>query len=89
MDSMNSTSLIFYFDHLESDESGNINAIVATSFDKSQSCHFQPFICKDYGPYYRTTLYTSYYNIGRGKNPEAEHFFLDLPIDLYNLIDMD
>ena len=88
-DSMNSTTLTFYFSHVENDENGNIVAIVATSFDKSENCHFTPQLCKDYGPYFNTTMFCTFYNVGRKKaeESEAEDFFLDLPIDLYNLID--
>lgn len=86
-DSMNSINLLFYFDSLDMDENGNINAVVTTTFDRSESCHFQPYLCKEYGPYYKTTLFTCLYNTGRKNNPEALNFFLDLPIDLYNLIE--
>lgn len=86
-DSNESTTLVFYLDNLELDEKGNINIVVATSFDRTEKCYFTPFLCKDYGPYYRTNLLCSYYNIGRSKDKEAINFFLDLTIDLYNLIE--
>lgn len=86
-DSNESTTLVFYLDNLELDEKGNINIVVATSFDKTEKCYFTPFVCQDYGPYYRSNLLCSYYNIGRSKDKEGINFFLDLPIDLYNLIE--
>jgi len=86
--SMNSTTLLFYFDHLEQDECGNINSVVATTFDQSESCHFIPEICNQYGPYVNTTLFTCLYNVGRtSSNNNPDKFFLDLPIELYNLIE--
>lgn len=89
VDSMNSTTLVFYFEKLELDEKTGdaVNAVVARSFDKSELCHFQPFVCQEYGPYFNTNLYTCMYNIGRSKEMGAQIFFLDLPIDLYNLIE--
>lgn len=87
VDSMNSTTLVFYFDGLELDENGNINGVLATAFDKTEECHFTPYLCKEYGPYFKTNLLCCLYNVGRGKDSEAANFFLDLPIDLYNLID--
>ncbi|RNA37025.1 hypothetical protein BpHYR1_033610 [Brachionus plicatilis] len=86
-DTADSTTLVFYFEKLELDEKGNINILVATSFDKTEKCYFTPFLCNDYGPYYKANLLCSYYNIGRSKDKEALNFFLDLPIDLYNLIE--
>lgn len=86
-DSGDSTTLVFYFENLELDEKGNINIIKASSFDKTEKCFFTPFLCKDYGPYFKSNLFCSYYNIGRSKDKEAMNFFLDLPIDLYNLIE--
>lgn len=88
-DSAESTTLVFYFESLDADENNNINCVSAKSFDKSELCHFQPHLCKDYGPYFRTTLYCCMYNQGRKKSSTAEYFFLDLPVKLYNLIDDD
>ena len=88
-DSMNSTTLLFYFDGLELDENGNINAVMAHTFDKTETCYFSPYFCKKYGPYYRTTLFCCLYNVGRKEDSMPENFFLDLPVDLYNQIDMD
>ena len=88
-DAMNSTTLLFYFDGLELDEHGNINAVKATTFDKTETCHFHPYLCRQYGPYYKTMLLCCLYNVGRKSDSMAENFFLDLPVDLYNQIDMD
>ena len=87
-DMMNSTTLTFYFEALECDEEGNINAVVASSFDRSQNYYFMPFLCENYGPFYMTTLYASLYNVGR-KDSQENMFFLDLPVALYNLLDSD
>lgn len=86
-DSANSTTIVFYFDKLETDESGNINAVVTKSFDKSDVCHFQPHLFKNYGPYFNTQLFCCFYNTGRTKDTTSHEFFLDLPIELYNLIE--
>lgn len=85
-DSANSTTILFYFEKLETDEKGNVNAVVAKSFDKTEVCHFQPHLINDYGPYYNTNLFCCLYNTGRSSD-KAREFFLDLPIDLYNLIE--
>ena len=87
-DLMNSTTLTFYFEALECDEEGNINAVVASSFDRTQNYYFMPFLCENYGPFYMTTLYASLYNVGR-KDSQESMFFLDLPVALYNLLDSD
>ncbi|CAF0991320.1 unnamed protein product [Brachionus calyciflorus] len=86
-DSGESVTLVFYFEKLDLDENGNINLVETSSFDKTEKCFFSPFLCKDYGPYFKTNLLCSFYNVGRSKNQEAQNFFLDLPIDLYNLIE--
>lgn len=86
-DTANSTTILFYFDKLETDEKGNVNAIVTKSFDKTEVCHFQPYLCNDYGPYFNTNLYCCLYNTGRAGSEKAQNFFLELPIDLYNLIE--
>lgn len=86
-DSANSTTILFYFEKLDVDEKGNVNAVLTKSFDKTEICHFQPFLCKEYGPYYDTNLYCCMYNTGRAGSDKALNFFLDLPIDLYNLIE--
>lgn len=86
-DSANSTTILFYFEKLETDEKGNINAVVTKSFDKTEICHFQPLLCKDYGPYFKTNLYCCLYNTGRSGSDTAKNYFLDLPINLYNLIE--
>ena len=89
MDAMNATTLNFYFESLECDEEGNINSIVTSTFDRSQKCHFHPHLYKRYGPYQNTTLFTTLYNVGRkgAAEGQAEEFFIDLPVELYNLID--
>lgn len=86
-DSANSTTIVFYFDKLETDEAGNINAVVTKSFDKSDVCYFQPHLFKNYGPYFNTQLFCCFYNTGRTKDTTSHEFFLDLPIQLYNLIE--
>ena len=90
MDSMNSTNIVFYFDSLELDEqTGAINSIVTHTFDKSQKCHFHPHAYKKYGPYFNTTLFTCLYNVGRKSDSVAQEFFLDLPLNLYYLLEQD
>lgn len=86
-DEDNSTTLVFYFEKIDTDENGNVNAVVAKSFDKTEICHFQPYLCNKYGPYWKTNLYCCLYNTGRTASQAAQNFFLDLPIDLYNLIE--
>ena len=88
-DMMNSTSLVFYFDSIDIDQNGNINAVVAYSFDKSIRYYFTPFLCDSYGPFYKITLLTCMYNVGRSNNEITQHFFLDLPVHLYNILDSD
>jgi len=85
-DSNNSTTLMFHFDKIEMDKDLNINVVHMLSADRTEKCQFTPFKCKNYGPYYDTTLFTSLYLVGRLKMT-TEHFFLDLPVDLYNLIE--
>ena len=41
-DSMNSINLLFYFDSLDMDENGNINAVVTTTFDRSEKGEGMP-----------------------------------------------
>jgi hypothetical protein len=96
-----STTILFYFDSLECDETtGSINFVIVNTFDKTQKCYFYPHLCQNYGPYYKTQLYCTHYITGRTKkrnnkknldeqNDDSELFFLDLPIELYNLIDLD
>ena len=88
-DSMNSTTLVFYFEKLDVDENGNINAVIVKTFDKTETCHFHPFLCNHYGPYYKTTLFCTLYNVGRTTDSLAQSFFLDLPVDLYNEIEAE
>jgi hypothetical protein len=85
-DLMNSTTLNFNFEGLECDPDGKIKSVIATSFDRSTKYDFSPFLCSDYGPYFRTTLYACYYNVGR-KSSKEEMFFIDLPLHLYNLLE--
>jgi hypothetical protein len=87
-DENDSTTLVFYFDSLEIDDDGHINCVDMLSFDKSEKCRFYPFLYKRYGQYYNITLFTTLYNVGRETTASrAEEFFLDLPVDLYNMID--
>lgn len=88
VDSMNTTTLTFNFDSLELDNSGKVIAVVASSFDRVHTYFFDSFLCDTYGPFYGTTLYTTMYNVGRS-NSQEQMFFLDLPLSLYNLIEMD
>ena len=85
-DLMNSTTLSFNFEGLECDPDGKIKSLIATSFDRTTKYDFNPFLCTDYGPYYRTTLYACYYNVGR-KSSKEEMFFIDLPLHLYTLLE--
>ena len=87
-DSLNSTTLMFYFERLDLDENENINAVVVRTFDNSELCHFTPNLINEYGIYYKAMLFTCIYNIGR-TNSSSQNFFLDLPIYLYNKIDSD
>ena len=79
-------NILFYFEKLELDDKGNVNAVVTKSFDKTEMCHFQPHLFKTYGPYFNTNLFCAMYNSGR-TSEQTKEFFLDLPIDLYNLIE--
>jgi len=69
-DSANSTTLVFFFEALDCDENGNINAVIAKSFDKAEICYFVPHLCKQYGPYYQTKLYCS---IGKDKGLQPKN----------------
>ena len=88
IDSMNTTTLSFNFDSLELDDSSNVVAVVASSFDRVHTYFFDSFLCDTYGPFFGTKLYISMYNVGRSSSQE-QMFFLDLPLSLYNLIEMD
>lgn len=87
-DLMNSTTLNFNFEGLECEEDGSIKTVIATSFDKVTKYDFNPYLCNDYGPYYKTTLYACYYNVGR-KASKEELFFIDLPSHLYTLLESE
>jgi hypothetical protein len=89
VDSLNSTTLMFYFERLDLDENQNINTVIVRTFDHSELCHFIPTLFNEYGLYYKTFLFTCLYNIGRKTHSLAENFFLDLPIHLYNKIESD
>ena len=88
-ESMNSLTLNFHFDKVDVDENGNIQAIVAETFDRSETCHFQPTLCKNYGPYHKTLLFTCVCTISRKSIQGPVVLFLDLPLELYNLIELD
>lgn len=88
MDMMNSTTLSFQFDSLELDDNGQISAVIMTSYDRMHTYYFDPFVCDKYGPFFTTTLYTCMYNVGRS-NSVDQQFFLDLPLELYNLLEQD
>jgi hypothetical protein len=88
-DSMNSTTLMFYFERLDLDENENINTVVVRTFDRSELCYFTPTVYNEYGLYYKTMLFTCFYNTGRINNSSSQNFFLDLPVYLYNKIDSD
>ena len=85
-DLMNSTTLNFYFDKLELEENNSIKSVIATSFDRQTKYDFTPYLCNDYGPYYKITLFACYYNVGR-KSSKDELFFIDLPSSLYTLLE--
>lgn len=87
-DLMNATTLTFYFDSLELDESGRISAVVTSSYDRAHTYFFEPFLCESYGPYFNTTLFTCMYDVGR-KNSVEQMFFLDLPVELYSLLEIE
>jgi hypothetical protein len=87
-DLMDSTTLNFNFEEIECDENGNINRVIATSFDRVSKYDFCPFLCNDYGPYFKTNLLACCYNVGR-KNSKEEMFFIDLPLNLYILLESE
>ncbi len=87
-DLMNSTTLSFQFDSLELDDNGQISSVIMTSYDRLHTYYFDPVVCGKYGPFFTTTLYTCMYNVGK-KNSVEQPFFLDLPLELYNLLEED
>lgn len=88
MDMMNSTTLSFQFDSLELDDNGHISSVIMTSYDRMHTYYFDPVVCDKYGPFFTTTLYTCMYNVGRS-NSVDQQFFLDLPLELYDLLEQD
>lgn len=87
-DLMNSITLSFFFDSLELDDNGKLSAVITCSHDRLHTYYFEPYLCDKYGPFYSTTLFTCMYNVGRTNSVE-QMFFLDLPLDLYNLLETD
>lgn len=87
-DLMNSTTLNFYFEKLEFEENGSIKSVIAKSFDKKTKYDFTPYVCDNYGPYYKTTLWACCYDVGR-KESKEEMFFIDLPSHLYTLLESE
>ncbi len=87
-DIMNATTLTFYFDSLELDDLGNLTAVIASSYDRKHTYFFESFICSTYGPFFSTNLLTCMYDVGR-TNSKEQMFFLDLPVDLYNLLESE
>ncbi len=87
-DSMNATTLTFYFDSIELDDAGSLTAVIASSFDRRYTYFFEPFLCESYGPLFATNLLTCLYDVGR-VNSREQMFFLDLPVELYNLLESE
>ena len=69
-----STTLVFYFDSIEYDDSCqdvdklHVNAVNAFSFDKSICIKFTPILVEHYGPYFGTHIFASAYSTGRQSN---------------------
>lgn len=87
----NTTSLLFYFDSLQYNEENNkiIDFVNAKTFDLSEMYKFHRKICTKYGPYQNTYLWCTHYNTGRSTDTGENEYYLDLPAQLYRLLDTD
>ncbi len=85
------TSILFYFDSLQLSEENSkvIDFINVRTFDHSEIYKFHRKICTSHGPYQNALLWCSNYNTGRNTDTGDNEYFLDLPANLYRLLDTD